>query len=682
MQYKKLVFIIILIVSAKLSAVSQILKGYEREYSEILPQNYNKSISELRKHINERIPARYKHSKVLERLAYEFSDKQAYIVHKTITGGEVYNDWEELENYVNDVLDKIMPDELKNDSVIHAYIVKDGSHNAGMSETGHMFINIGIFTLIEDEASLATIMAHELAHYYLNHSFLTFYQEETDWRYTLGGVADFTRERQNFSVFNEKQADSLAMIWLDKSDFDHSGLLKSFYILQRLETQRLKQSPSKFKSEKSTHPLPEERFTLVNNFYKSKADSTGKSFLINKQLFDKFKEEAKPEIIKCLLNDFRYYDCIETSFRFHLFDPENPVYTYYIMEAIRRLCYMNANEWNENFITNLYYVNASTEDHQIKQEMSGDFFDNFNLDMLMMTAQDAQKIKARYYWQEKPKKFRTYEQAFNYFYLLGKKQNCKECIFSNALSYADKKTYRDSLLKEYLSYDNIAFRSFATKFLADSLISGLPKKKLLVFNDFLTYINQGQETIPVRMQTENDIKQLTLLFDSVAKRFPDRKPLYMLSLKNKMLNEYRMMDELYDFSNTPLFSLGQKIQLHILEPRYLDIFYKYGVNEIEFFNCKYQENRKSERTVDAYEEATKTSYEDIFKREKELRDFDVYISSVREIENSLMKIKFGNSATIKFNKPGFPEILSGIISMIVTYDDRVKELDYNYRRNN
>ena len=36
-------------------------------------------------------------------------------------------------------------------------------------------------------------------------------------------------------------------------------------------------------------------------------------------------------------------------------DPENVYYVYYLMESIRRMCYLNSYRWNDKFILNRHY---------------------------------------------------------------------------------------------------------------------------------------------------------------------------------------------------------------------------------------------------------------------------------------------------------------------------------------
>tara|TARA_B100000809_G_C14992164_1_gene478417 strand:+ start:396 stop:656 length:261 start_codon:yes stop_codon:yes gene_type:complete len=77
-------------------------------------------------------------------MTYVFADEVASQISNLLTDGYVYNDWRDLEIYINKILLRIIPDELKADSTINAYIYKKGSVNAFMTPSGQFFIHIGL----------------------------------------------------------------------------------------------------------------------------------------------------------------------------------------------------------------------------------------------------------------------------------------------------------------------------------------------------------------------------------------------------------------------------------------------------------------------------------------------------------------------------------------------------------
>src|SRR5690606_3129802 len=79
--------------------------------------------------------------------------------------GLVYLNWHEAENYLNDVLIKILPENLKSRSNIHVYLTRSNELNAYALSEGSLYIHVGLLAEVEDEATLAYILGHELAHH-------------------------------------------------------------------------------------------------------------------------------------------------------------------------------------------------------------------------------------------------------------------------------------------------------------------------------------------------------------------------------------------------------------------------------------------------------------------------------------------------------------------------------------
>lgn len=674
---KNTFFILLLFFSHFCNAQTKNFFG--RTYTDTLPERYKTSISTFRKTILSIIPSYYKNEKYY-RMTYRFSDQQAFGISELISSGEVYSDWMELENYVNSIMQKIMPEELKGDSVIHAYLVKDGDFNAFMTPAGQMFINIGVFAYICDEATLAAIIAHELAHYYKYHSYQSFFKSETKWKRIL---ILHESSKRNFSINHEFEADSLAMLWINRSYYNISGVLKAFQIMKRREQKMIMKDKQKWKLEDSDHPITEERLLKLNEYIKQNKNTEGEYFLVDREKFFLFQEEAKPEILKNLMNAFLYGACVETAFKFHLLDPDNKIYVYYLMESIRRMCYLDNELWIKNFITNSYHYPRNDEFQRQKIKIDAGLFDKFNIEIMGMSPQETSRIKARFYWEDKPEKFKTYEQAYDFFSRLADVLGCNECILSNALSHTKSKVIRDSLLQAYLSKEEIQYASFARELLKKSVAYNLPNKKLLVFNDFTATISQGQDRIPIRVEGEYGKKDICLLFDSVVSKLPDRESIFLPALKYNGLNDYRMFRELLQFSLIATVSKGTKAELYILDPKYLDFFYRFNVNEIEFLHCMYGEYRNSEKSVEAWEDISNLTYPEIFSRTKSTRFLEVIILSVRVIEKGAMKIRYyGGDNELNFKEEGFGQIVVEIRKQVRKKDEYAKKFDIGYYNSN
>lgn len=79
-----------------------------------------------------------------------------------------------LEHYLYSLVYKIYPEKLddKRPGNINIKILKNPSPNAAMLPNGTMLINTGLLSLVNSEAELLAVMAHEVAHFVLDHAII------------------------------------------------------------------------------------------------------------------------------------------------------------------------------------------------------------------------------------------------------------------------------------------------------------------------------------------------------------------------------------------------------------------------------------------------------------------------------------------------------------------------------
>jgi len=121
-----------------------------------------------------------------------------------------------------------------------------------MIPSGMMFVHIGLFDLLESEATLASILAHELAHYHLKHSVtqyvelahyhlkhsVTQYVKEEQGKFKPGFFMKNQYARKNFSIESELDADSLSMIWMTDAGYNLKGMIQSFERTEQVGVQK------------------------------------------------------------------------------------------------------------------------------------------------------------------------------------------------------------------------------------------------------------------------------------------------------------------------------------------------------------------------------------------------------------------------------------------------------------
>jgi hypothetical protein len=666
---KKLIFILFLSIVISANTPAQTNSYHVRNYSDTLPEAYKLDAAKLREQIYAGIPEKYKKDKY-ECLTYSFADQNAISICELISDGKVYSDWKPLENYLNAILEKIRPKELRNDSNVHAFVRQDGDFNAFMTPSGHMFINIGIFADISNEATIAGILCHEMGHYYFRHS-LKFYLEKKAGTFKEGIIFK-NKKGSQYSINNELEADSIGMAWFKQTGYSLKGLKNSFEIMVRMEKNAINRSKNKSELKETTHPSSEKRLGKMNDFMSNNKDISGKDFLVSEQLFNQLKEEAKPEILKNLLYSFEYPSCIEKAFKFHIIEPDNTVYIWYLMESIRRNCYLNNKLWNEMFITDRYY---DKDKFKIKDHL----FKNPNYEILCVNDDEAKDIKAKFYWEDKPR-FTTYDQAFEFFYRVSQVLKDNECILSNALSFSTDKKSRDKFLELYLSKPNIKHGDYAKNLLENKIFPSLSKKKLIVLSDFETIVRQGTKDdkieIPIRFNCPKIKNEIACIFDTLMQSNKAATPLFLKDYKKYHLNDFKMLSDMEVFTYIYTISKGEKTEIHILDPRFWEEFLKYDVNEIEFINCLYTEVSNADKNISSYKSIMNTDYNTIFSETYHTRFLDTYITSVREIMDGTMKTRYyGGSNSLKPKKSGYSQIISEIKEQMKEKDKKAIEFD-------
>ncbi|MEI6409371.1 MAG: M48 family metallopeptidase [Bacteroidota bacterium] len=664
--------LLILLLSATYT-LAQPSARFGRTYSDTLPDNFKLSTTSLREHIYNGIPDKIK-NELYQRSAYRFADQSAVQLSSTFSSGRVYSDWPALEDYINRVLAQVMPKELAQDTVIHAYIMKDGNFNASMTAFGILFVNVGLLDEVPSEGALAGVLTHELAHYYLKHALNRYVRAERGEFQRVFMKTDASR----FSVQNELQADSLGIVWMERSGYGIKGIDESMKAIQRLEKKSLMQKEKTWELTETTHPLSDKRLAQIADYSKSKNGATGEDYMVSKASFLRFKEVAKSEILKLLLYDYQYDECIEKAFKFHILNPNKAEYVYYLMEGIRRKCYFNSDLWKHKFVTDIYYKENISANIRTKEKVQDHIFKSIPKDYLCLTDDDINNIQARFYW-EGVEKFTTYEEAFNFFAQVGELFNEPECVLSNALSLNFDPDARNKLLAKYLSYEKIQFRDFATRLVKGTLKSGLPEKTLTTLSDFYATVKQGSEEIYIRNEKLVQANDLTPIFDTAVAGFARRRFLNLSELQNNNVNDFVLFQDLKELALRRLVAKGERTEVHILDPRFWEIMYRYKVDEVEFIDFSYYDVRKAEYELESYKKVIGTSIIDLISELKRNRYLDTRIACVREIPESVMKsVHFGWEQKLSYNKPGRAQVIDYVVDNLKAKDDEIVKMDKEY----
>ncbi|HRQ50145.1 MAG TPA: M48 family metalloprotease, partial [Agriterribacter sp.] len=263
-------------------------------------------------------------------------------------------------NYLSAVMLKLAP-ALKTLKApgINVYLSRSGIPNAFTPGYNTVFINAGLFTRIQNEAQLAFILCHEIAHLFLNHNeeaadqYLSSIQSSA-FQEKVAAIKkqEFGRGRaiedlfKKFSFdfrrhnrFKEAAADSLAIIWLLQTAYNPGQVMDCLSILdaidedicntkqvfeKHLSTAAYPVNPGYFgttrrsvfgaaayaddaetlqmKDSLKTHPDCKQRIVYANRMIPEAVRHTGSKFLIDTAQFYALQHTLQNEIIEFTLD--------------------------------------------------------------------------------------------------------------------------------------------------------------------------------------------------------------------------------------------------------------------------------------------------------------------------------------------------------------------------------------------
>ncbi len=256
-----------------------------------------------------------------------------YIKEQFSSGNILYGS--KLNDYVNIVADNLLKEYPDLKEKLRFYIVKTTEVNAYCTESGIMFINIGLIAQLSNESELAYIMAHEIAHFAEHHILdLNDYKDKNK----SNDYKEFYLKYHNRSRENELEADRLALErYYKSSPYSFSVLDGVFDVLQYdylpfdeivfprnlLETDFYKfpdnyfltninpiRSREDYIDTLSTHPNIMKRRENVKQIVSGLNNEGRKIFVQAESLFFEIRDLARFESINIFLTRHEYDDAI------------------------------------------------------------------------------------------------------------------------------------------------------------------------------------------------------------------------------------------------------------------------------------------------------------------------------------------------------------------------------------
>ncbi|MBT8326190.1 MAG: M48 family metalloprotease, partial [Bacteroidia bacterium] len=161
--------------------------------------------------------------------AKDFSAITNYKLHQVIQSGRIlYGD--PLTVYANKVLDKLKESSDEDLEDIEVYTLKSNEVNAFATHQGVIFLTVGLWGQIENEAQLAYVLAHEITHIYEKHNQLSYQHTEDLIRNGRYGDDKISAYYQ-YSKDNEEDADKAGFKLALAAGYDATEIFGTFNVL-------------------------------------------------------------------------------------------------------------------------------------------------------------------------------------------------------------------------------------------------------------------------------------------------------------------------------------------------------------------------------------------------------------------------------------------------------------------
>lgn len=465
--------------------------------------------------------------------------------------GNVYLKWGELEGYLNDILSEMRKENhgLEN---IHVYATRNPYINAFSTHDGALFFNIGLLAEAQDEAALASVMGHEIAHY-LNHDpensfynkLVLYTKKHRNDNYELSiEKAHDDREQEAIA---DKQGFRMALI----SGYDLQSAYSNFYLFLDLDKKSdAKSTPkrglstaSSKKKEKdlgllTSHPETMDRIYALDSFIKENPQQGAKKFIVSQEKFEKLKALAKIESLKRLLHFNHNLEAFDKALSYHLFDTSNKDYLYYMLESLRRHLFLNERDRDEPVFADLYpnYIEEGTWDELLEVIVR---------DSALLEKVQFDPVKAGFEKETLP----TYEKFMVYLERLVNQRKLTEGYLSLALYYINSEQERVFYLDKYLSSGSPKRVAYVSALSTNNFLNDIGHDRHLLLFDEVDFIEDryyGYRNKMLYAREQNEGLYETVKQTVIEKHFPTREAVPINELRKNNLRMYEELVALID----------------------------------------------------------------------------------------------------------------------------------------
>ena len=184
--------------------------------------------------------------------------------------GLLYQDTE-IENYLNQIAEKLQTNSISADISFQIKVIKDPKLNAFALPNGAIYIHTGILARMENEAQLAALLAHEMTHCTHRHSLKTLrnIKDRTQAKSAtirelaqLLGITGSIASINGYTRELETEADRVGLDLAVKANYDPNEVIKLFELLKQENEIEGVEEPYFL----GTHPKVQQRIENVNRW--------------------------------------------------------------------------------------------------------------------------------------------------------------------------------------------------------------------------------------------------------------------------------------------------------------------------------------------------------------------------------------------------------------------------------
>lgn len=230
----------LLILSGKLSAQEAPYCNFDN-YSPVycsgeVPATFLKSANEkYREDVKEEQHNAQKNHSYVSTQKDNFLFKSNYFVDMLLQSGLVlFGD--SITEYVNTVAERVLVNDPQLRDKLSFYCLRAEEPNAFSTDQGLIFVTVGLIAQLENEAQLAFVLSHEIAHYEKRHTLSVYLEQNRIFNEKNDrGRTDFDDQIRDFSNYeksSEFEADSLGLARLRKTGYNCEEAVGAMYVLQ------------------------------------------------------------------------------------------------------------------------------------------------------------------------------------------------------------------------------------------------------------------------------------------------------------------------------------------------------------------------------------------------------------------------------------------------------------------